>query len=213
MALELVIFDCDGVLFDSERANVAFYNAVLERAGLPRLSPEDEAACHALSSAQLFERLYGHEPHVLARLREIAERLDYGPFYPLMVPRSGLRSVLEQLRERYKTAVATNRGKTVEGVLEFFGLGALFDLAVGVLDVARPKPEPDLLWFCLDRFGLAPDQAVYVGDQVIDAQCARAAGVPFVAMGPAAAEASWSIGSLSELPELLERLESERRPS
>ncbi len=203
MSVKLVIFDCDGVLFESEQANIAFYNAVLERAGEPPLPLDGEVACHALSSAQLFEKYYGDRPELLARIRAIAQSIDYGPFYPLMKPRPHLRTVLERLRRRCKTALATNRGKTVAGVLEHFGITDLFDLAVGVLDVDRPKPHPDLLVRCLEIFGLGPHEAVYVGDQEIDARSARAAGVRFIAMGPMAPDGEARIDRIEDLFDVL----------
>jgi len=201
--IELVVFDCDGVLFDSERANVAFYNAVLAAAGFAPMSRELERACHALSSQQFFETFAAGRPGVAERLQAIAHELDYGPFYPLMRPRPGLRPLLARLRRRHRTAMATNRGKTVAGVLERFGLEDLFDLAVGVHDVARPKPHPDLLLRCLEHFRIEPEAAVYVGDQRTDLEAARAAGVRFVGMGPAAGLAEHGIDTLEELEPLL----------
>ena len=199
---KLVIFDCDGVLFESEPANVAFYNAVLERAGEPPLVTDGEVACHALSSAQLFENLYGDRPKVLEQIREIAQSIDYGPFYPLMRPRPDLRETLERLRRRSRTALATNRGKTVGGVIEYFGIQDLFDLAIGVLDVERPQPHPDLLLACLEHFAMPAAAAVYVGDQPIDAASAAAAGIRFVGIGAAVEEARFSITDLRELDAL-----------
>ena len=206
MPITVVVFDCDGVLFRSEQANVAFYNEVLRLVGEPPLDDWAEVACHALSSAQLFEKYYGDRPALLARLRETAKSLDYGPFYPLMEPREGLHEVLRSLRRRYKTAMATNRGMTVQGVLAHFGLAALFDLAVGVLDVPRPKPHPDMLLKCIRHFGAPANEAVYVGDQPIDAASAHAAGMGFVAMGHVVADVRHRIAELAELEALLATL-------
>jgi HAD superfamily hydrolase (TIGR01509 family) len=204
--VELVIFDCDGVLFRSEQANVAFYNEVLRIAGEPPLDDGGEVACHALSSAQLFEKYYGHRPELLARLRATAKNLNYGPFYPLMQPREGMREILEELRRCYKTAMATNRGQTVRGVLDYFQLTPLFDVAVGVLDVERPKPHPDMLLKCVEHFGLPPAAAVYVGDQPGDAASAIAAGTGFVCLGEAVVEAEHRISELAELLPLIARM-------
>jgi HAD superfamily hydrolase (TIGR01509 family) len=203
VSLELVIFDCDGVLFRSEKANVAFYNEVLRLAGEAPLDSPGEAACHALSSAQLFEKYYGDRPETLALLRATAKALDYGPFYPMMEPRTGLHEILAELRRCYRTAMATNRGQTVRGVIAHFALEPLFDLAVGVLDVERPKPHPDMLLKCVDQFGIAPAAAVYVGDQPGDAACARAAGTRFIAVGAAIPDAEHRIEELDELAPLL----------
>jgi HAD superfamily hydrolase (TIGR01509 family) len=203
VAVELVIFDCDGVLFRSENANVAFYNEVLRLAGEPPLDFDGEAACHALSSAQLFEKYYRDRPELLARLRETAKALDYGPFYALMEPQERLHEILQRLKVSYRLAMATNRGQTVRGVLERFALAPLFDLALGVLDVERPKPHPDMLVRCVEHFAVAPRSAVYVGDQPGDAASAAAAGMRFVAFGGAVREAEHRIESLDELEPLL----------
>ncbi|HYC56391.1 MAG TPA: HAD-IA family hydrolase [Candidatus Binatia bacterium] len=206
MSLELVIFDCDGVLFDSEHANVAFYQEVLRQCGEPPFSASDEAACHALASVQLFEKFYGDRPEILQRLLAKAKEIDYAPFYPMMQPRHRLREILGELRLRYKTAMATNRGMTTQGVIAFFELADLFDLAVGVLDVPRPKPHPDMLEKCLTHFGVQARHAVYIGDQPSDQQSAVSAGIRFIGIGPMAERAELSIASLEDLPELLSTL-------
>jgi len=206
LAIELVIFDCDGVLFDSDRANVAFYREVVRRAGVPPLPDDADVACHALASAQLFEKYYGHEPDLLARVKRAAAQTDYAPFFDLMMPRQGLHDVLQTLSERYRTAIATNRGATVATLVERFGLSGLVELAVGVLDVARPKPHPDLVLKCLEHFDVPAERAVYVGDQPSDRTCARAAGVAFVGTGSVAGECTLTVMELGELPELLARL-------
>ncbi len=206
VSISTVIFDCDGVLFRSEAANIAFYNAVLERVGEPRLDDIAEVACHTLASAQLFEKYFGERPAVLAQIREAAAAIDYAPFYPLMYPRDGLVDVLKTLGRRRSLGLATNRGKTVHGVLEYFGIAPYFDVALGVLDVERPKPQPDLLLECLRRLESCAQQAVYVGDQLIDAEAARAAGMRFIGIGPAVADATLTISELTELESLLEGL-------
>jgi len=203
MSVRLVIFDCDGVLFHSEAANIAFYNEVRRAVGEPPLDDEGEAACHALASAALFQKQYGDRPELLARVRQAAQGIDYAPFYRLMTPAEGLHDVLARLKRRYRTAMATNRGKTVHGVLAHFDLEPLFDVAVGVFDVERPKPHPDMLLKCLEVLDVAADAAVYVGDQPSDAASAAAAGIRFVAMGPVTAGAPHRIAALEELEPLL----------
>jgi len=101
--------------------------------------------------------------------------------------------------------MATNRGATVPGVIERFGLGAYLDAAVGVLDVARAKPHPDVVLECLARLGVAPASAVYVGDAENDLLAARAAGVQFVAVGDGTTSRR-AVRNLRELPAVLEDL-------
>ncbi|MEW6267813.1 MAG: HAD family hydrolase [Thermodesulfobacteriota bacterium] len=183
----LVILDCDGVLFDSSASNVAFYNAILERMGLPPLDAEGERLAHWMGSPELIARLFAHDAEQHAAAREVARQLDYTPFLHLMRPVDELYETLAWLRRRGRTAMATNRGGTIPHLLEHFGLGPHFDLVVGMHDVARPKPAPDMLLRCLEHFGLEREQALYVGDSPTDREAAEAAGIEFVAVGGAAA--------------------------
>lgn len=159
-ALRLVIFDCDGVLFDSWKANVAFYDAVLTALGLPPLDDEGRQLCHTLSSPQLYAHLFPGDEHMQRRITAAARATDYGPFYELMEPAEALEPTLRRLAAHCPLALATNRGITVRGVVERFGLEPFFAIRLGILDVARPKPAPDLLVGCLERAGVAASQAV-----------------------------------------------------
>jgi phosphoglycolate phosphatase len=206
LSIRLVIFDCDGVLFDSEPANLAFYREVLRRAGAPPMPESAEAAYHSLASAQLFEQLFADDPELLARVKEVARATDYAPFFPLMQPKPLLRETLAKLRERHATAMATNRGQTTQGVVEHFAMSDLFDLAVGVLDVARPKPHPDMLVKCLEHFGISPDDAVYVGDQPSDHEAAVAAAMHFIGMGPMCGRTLLSAQRFEDIPAVVSRI-------
>ena len=200
--LRLLILDCDGVLFDSWAANVAFYNTVLESLQLPPLDEEGRRLCHTLSSPQLYARLFGGYPALHRRVTEAARAVDYAPFYALMQPAPGLEQTLRRLRAHCPLALATNRGTTVASVVQRFGLGAFFDIRVGILDVARPKPAPDLLLACLERAGVPAEAAIYVGDTELDRDAASAAGVPYVGVGTESA-ACWTVAELRDLPALL----------
>jgi len=178
-----VIFDCDGVLFDSWHANVAYYNAVRAALGLPPMDADWERRAHFLAASSVFQEMFTDDRALLERARRIAQTIDYEPFYELMVPVPGLHEVLAQLRPSWRLGMATNRGSTVQEVVRRFGLDAWLDAAVGVLDVSRPKPYPDVIEECLARLAVAPAAAVYIGDAESDAAAARAAGVRFVGVG------------------------------
>ena len=208
MPVKLVIFDCAGVLFDSEPANLSFYREVLRVAGAPPMPESVEAAYHSLASTQLFEKIFGEQPELLARVQKIARETDYAPFFPLMQPKPLLRETIAMLRTRYATAMATNRGKTTQGVIAHFSMHDLFDVAVGVLDVARPKPQPDMLLLCLERTGVEADEAVYVGDQPTDLEAALAARIEFIGMGPMCGRVARSAQRFEELPSLIGSLKA-----
>jgi phosphoglycolate phosphatase len=206
MAIRAIVFDCDGVLFESGDANVAFYDEVLRQMGEAPLDESGRAACQSFASTPLFERLFAGRPELVSRAKAFAHRVDYGPFYELMMPRRDLYAVLGELRRDYRLAMATNRGKTTAGVMTRFSLSGYMEFAVGVLDVARPKPEPDMLHLSMERLGVTADEAVYVGDQASDASAADAAGMRFVAMGAEMPSVPYRIDELSELLALIPRL-------
>jgi HAD superfamily hydrolase (TIGR01509 family) len=202
-ALKLVILDCDGVLFDSFRSNVAYYDAILEKMGGPPLDDESKGLCHVYSTPQLFAHLYPDEPERAQEATRIAYSIDYRPFLEYMDPEPGLYEVLAKLKACYQVALATNRGKSIPALLERFGLEDTFDLIATILDVPRPKPAPDMLLYCLEKTGLGPEQAVYVGDMENDLIAAKAAGIPFVLMGNSISHPV-RVRRLEELPGLLE---------
>jgi phosphoglycolate phosphatase len=199
----LVILDCDGVLFDSSAANIAFYNAILERMGRPPLDAAGELRAHWMGSPELLALLFAHDAAEHAAARAIARELDYTPYLSLMAPVPQLLETLGWLKMRGATALATNRGSTIPQLLEHFALGAHFDLVVGIHDVARPKPAPDMLLRCLEHFRLEPSRALYVGDSATDREAAHAAGIDFVAVGDVAA-GERRITALAELRSLLD---------
>ncbi len=200
-----VVFDCDGVLFDSRAANVAYYNAIRRALGLPPMDAAWERDCHYLAASEVVARMFGPDPAAIERARAAARSVDYEPFYALMTPVPGLHAILERLKRAHRLGMATNRGSSVPEVVRRFGLAAHLDAAVGVLDVARPKPHPDVILACLERLGVLPSAAVYVGDAETDLAAADAAGVRFVAVG----ENGWSprsVRTLAELPDALATL-------
>lgn len=182
MSYQAVIYDCDGVMFDSFEANLAFYERIMT--GMEcRLDRQDAATMKILHT-------YSHR-HVLAHLfpdeqqqnRSIAlaSALDYRELIPLMRMEEGFRETLEYLLPRYRLAVCTNRSISMEAVLDDFDLSRYFHCVMTASKVSNPKPHPEPLLKVLDEFGITPEQALFVGDSVLDSQSAAAAGVPFLA--------------------------------
>ena len=199
MPLKLVILDCDGVMFESFRANVEYYNSVLDQMGEPRLTPEGEHLCHVYSTPQVFGHVFHDQPEKVRRAESIAYSLDMRPFLEFMDPEPGLMDILAELKRCYKVAMATNRGRSVPALLKHFGLEQTFDYVSTILDVAHPKPAPDLLLHCLRQAEVLPEEAVYVGDMENDRIASMAAGIPFIAKGNSLPH-HWKIARLAELP-------------
>ena len=202
-----VIFDCDGVMFDSCQANINFYNHLLEHYGLPPMN-EDEVAFVHMNTADKSVRYIFDGTTFIDEAQAYRMQVDYTPFIRDMVIEPGLKNLLGKLKPRVGLAVATNRSNTIGEVLEQNGLSRFFDIVVSSLDVENPKPHPESIHKILDFFDIGPDRAVYVGDSVIDLDTARAAGVCFVAYGDGNLGTSLKAGSMGELEQILAEIES-----
>ena len=209
-----VVFDFDYTLVDSSRAVIACANYALSALGLPLASAE--AICRTIglplpdilvelagrehaSRGEEFRRLFvskgdevGNELTVL--LAEAAPAI-----HALRSCGLGLGIVSTKLRYR------------MEGFLRREGLLDAFTIIVGVEDVPAPKPDPSGLLLAVERLRVSPTDCLYVGDSVVDAETARRAGVPFLAVlsGVTPKEAFTAypvhniISGLAELPTLL----------
>lgn len=203
--LELVIFDADGVLFESADSNTAYYNAIFAEVGEPPLSLAEERAGVFMAAMQVFElRAHGDQAK-LARMREIARSIDFTPFFKLLRPPFELRPFLLEMKRRYRVALATNRSATTRGLIEHLGLGAVFDAVASAQDKVRPKPAPDIVRLCLERARVTPERAVYVGDSQIDVEAATGAGAHFLGVGARVVHPH-RVASLGEVPAALERM-------
>jgi phosphoglycolate phosphatase len=202
--LDLVIFDADGVLFESVESNIAYYNAIFAEIGEPPLSPNEEHACIFLAAMSVFELRAREDTAKLARMREVARTMDFTPFFKLLRPPLELRPFLLDLKRRYRVALATNRSATTHGLIEHLGLGGVFDAVASAHDKVRPKPAPDIVRLCLERAGVTPERAVYVGDSQIDVEAASGAGVHFLGVGARVVHAHL-VATLDEVPAALER--------
>jgi HAD superfamily hydrolase (TIGR01509 family) len=79
--------------------------------------------------------------------------------------------------------VTASTRSVVEHNLGRLNLDGTFDAIRYADDVERSKPHPDALLEALDELGVAPGDAMYVGDTTVDLEMAEAAGTPFVAVG------------------------------
>jgi HAD superfamily hydrolase (TIGR01549 family) len=207
--LKLVAFDCDGVLFDSRRANTAFYNAILEQFGQPPLNPPAVDYVHSHTVFESLEYLFQGYPDFDA-VRQFTHTLDYHPFIPMMVEEPHLREFLQFLRPALASALATNRTTTTRAVLKYHRLEDQFDLVVCAQDVSRPKPHPESFWRIFDHFDLKPGEAIFIGDSRVDEEFAKNAGVPLVAYRNPELQADYYLDSFAAAPALITALTADK---
>jgi HAD superfamily hydrolase (TIGR01549 family) len=198
-----VAFDCDGVMFDSAKANTAYYNRILNSLGKPDMTSEQFAFAQMHTADRVLAYLCPGKGW-LEQARQARRQVSYLPFVRYMEIEPSLKPLLEWLKPRYKTAIATNRTDTIGRVLSDHGLEAFFDLVIGAGDVQFPKPHPEPLLRILQHFDLQPAELIYVGDSELDEKAAQAADVPLVAYNNRSLAAAYHITGLIELRAILE---------
>lgn len=179
-----IIFDCDGVLFESKDANLAYYNQIMEKFSYPLVTTaqrERAHLCHTASSPDVLAVLL--DSNDVQPALDYAASLDYRDFIPHMKPEPHLEFVLKKLSENYPLAIATNRGTSIDPILTHFGLESYFKVIVTSRDVVKPKPAPDMLLLASEKLGLEPVTCLFIGDSELDQQAAAAANIRFVGYG------------------------------
>jgi HAD superfamily hydrolase (TIGR01509 family) len=208
---DLVIFDCDGVVVDSERIVFEVFGSFIRSLGVH------------LSDAETREQFLGR---TLAECMKIVERFRGSPAPPGSLERytadrdrvlreqvqavKGIREVLETLTIPY--CIASSGGydkmRITLGATKLMPLfeGRLFSAT----EVAQGKPAPDIFLFAAERMGASPARTAVVEDTVNGVLAASAAGMTvfgYVDLTPAEklveAGASRTLTQMRELPALL----------
>ena len=200
--ISAVIFDCDGVMFDSRRANINYHNHILAHFDLPPM-PEDEVDyVHVHTANESVRHIFRKTPLAEEALA-YKSGVDYTPFLKDMIIEPGLKGLLKELKPHYGLAVATNRSNTIGNVLRLNGLDGYFDIVVSSIDVKNPKPHPESIHKILAFFGIKTEACLYIGDSEVDRATCKAAGIPLVAYKYSALDALYHIERLAEIREIL----------
>ncbi len=201
--ISVVIFDCDGVMFDSRQANINYYNSLLAHFDLSPMTEADVNFIHMHTAGESIRHIFRNTPFA-DQAQAYAMHFNYKPFIKDMIIEPGLKDLLKILKPEYGLAVATNRSDTIGEVLESNGLTEFFDIVVSSLDVKHPKPHPESIYKILDFFQISKDQCIYVGDSLVDWQTAKAAFVHFIAFRNEALESLWKVKSMGEIMGVIE---------
>jgi phosphoglycolate phosphatase len=201
---DLIVFDLDGTLVDSRQAIVSTFQDACQTHGHAEPPAGEIAARIGLPLHRMFGELVGSDVDALvASFRNLY--LGHDAVHSRVF--AGAHDLLGGLTS--PLAIATSkRQKGAEASVGRHGLAPYFTHVLGHDQVARPKPNPDMLWHLLDRANVTPDRAVMVGDTRFDLEMADAAGVRGigVAWGMHAPErlSDWPVAqSFDELASLL----------
>lgn len=175
-----VIFDMDGVLFDTEVLYERFWCEAARRFGF-HMTPEHVAAIRSTDShlaAQITKRLLGND-FDYAAVRNLRKKLmqDYIEKNGITV-KPGVRETLQYFRAAgYKIALATtsNQGRA-ERYLALTGLRQYFDVLICGDMISRGKPDPMIYETAAQALSLRPEQCMAFEDSYNGVRSAFTAG-------------------------------------
>jgi HAD superfamily hydrolase (TIGR01509 family) len=179
--IKCVIYDCDGVLFDSIEANTRLYNDLCSVAGRVPLREEEIKYVHSHTVYEAIHLIFGEEDRLEKRALELLKQIDLREYIGYLKMEPYLLQILNLLKANgIIRVINTNRTTSMPHIMERFHLWPFFDMVVTALDVKNPKPHPESIEKIIQKFNLNKEEAVFIGDSEVDQQAAKSAGIKFV---------------------------------
>jgi FMN phosphatase YigB (HAD superfamily) len=183
--LRAVFCDVGGPIYDDENFVAAVLTALdelrsvdgeapVDRPGFRRLYDASRAAQGGSLRGALAEAFLGDR----ARRAELHERTKAHWVHPAGTMYADVLPFLRSLAGRVKVGILANQEDAVVAALERDGVAPFIDVWGVSSLVGHEKPSPELFHWCLDRVGVAPSQAVHIGNRLdTDVRPARALGL------------------------------------
>ncbi|MDB6182365.1 HAD family hydrolase [Paracoccus fistulariae] len=196
-----LIFDCDGVLVDSEPLSIAELGDTLRMAGAD------------ISDAEMFQRMIGRSVASITQMVQQEHGVDVSPLLPdyrrrlaerfrqELQPIPGIAAALTALQGMPMAVASSSTPGRIAQSLELTGLSGFFGGHVySAVQVQNGKPAPDLFLLAARHLAVPPENCIVIEDSGAGIQAARAAGMYAIGLlGGSHAQAS---GLAHKLPQL-----------
>lgn len=181
---KVIVYDCDGVLFNSLNAVKAYYDHVFDKFGIPGIDWEDNSllSLAMMGTNEEIVKYFVKDKALVDEMLIFATKMNFKEFTPLMIPNPHIHQTLEKLSSSgYRLSVFTNRGISLSYLLTYFNMGNFFSYNVTCMDVAKPKPDPEGLYKIMEFYSTKREELLFVGDSMTDYLAAKTAEVDFLA--------------------------------
>jgi HAD superfamily hydrolase (TIGR01509 family) len=174
-----ILFDCDGVLVDSEKWSCGAWLPVLARRGIHAQLADIEAFIGQSDTAVLnhFSQQTGLDLSGDLVAEKETEYFDLAR--GRLETFAGIETALRTLMHCGASLAVASSGRPhkISFSLGEVGLLSYFPIICSAVEVQLGKPAPDLFLFTAERLGITPDHCIVVEDSVFGIQAARAAGM------------------------------------
>lgn len=210
----LIIFDCDGVLVDSEPILNRIFVDLLAEEGLSITYDEAIEKFVGLSQEAVSELIKDSFGRSLKDgfFQELRSR-TFAAFENDLQPIHGIKDALSHI-DLPKCVASSGDHTNIRKTLQLTGLLSIFEPNIfSATEVARGKPAPDLFLFAAKQMGTAPEQCCVIEDSIYGVKAGVAAGM--TVLGYAKAGKAFSLSqegakvvfeNMSELPSLLKTI-------
>ena len=179
------LFDFDYTLGDATEGIVESVNYALKQMNLPIAIKEEIRKTIGMNLVATYSYLTQDETNdnQTCFVRLFRQRAD-----EVMLENTKLfkdtETLLKNLKNRqFKTAIVTTKyNYRIQQILSKFDIASLIDVIVGCEDVVHPKPHPEPIEKAIKLLNVCPENCLYIGDSLIDAETAFRANVDFIAV-------------------------------
>jgi len=181
--IRCVVYDCDGVLFDSIEANKKLYNDLCTLMGRVPLEEEEIRYVHSHTVYEAVHFIFGKEnDQEEKKALELLKQIDFKKYFVYLKMEPYLLQMLNLLKTNgIISVINTSRTTSMKHIMERFNLWPFFDMVVTALDVKNPKPHPESIEKIMETLGLGREEVVFVGDSEVDQKTAESSGIKFIA--------------------------------
>jgi HAD superfamily hydrolase (TIGR01509 family) len=211
-----VLFDVDGTLVDSNYLHVYAWQRAFDDEGIS-VAAWQLHRCIGMDGSKLVRTLSENAAsEVQDRLSDAHSRY-YRDVSPLLAPLPGARDLLRRVAEVGLQVVLASSAPDdeLDTLRKVLSCDDVIAETTSSRDVDTAKPDPGIVQVAVDRAGVTPEQAVFVGDAVWDAHAAAAAGLPCIGLlsggiSEGELQAAGATPIFSDPQDLLDHLDSTR---
>lgn len=184
--MELIIFDMDGLMFDSEAVAARAFLEVGKKRGYDVDMPMyiTLVGLDARSTCEKYREYFGEDVDAEALYEEVGNRISEIVEDEGVPVKPGLLSLLDQIDEMgVKKVVASGSDRErILGFLEQVGIKDRFDNIISSEQVSRGKPDPEVFLVSCEKMNVKPENALVLEDSCFGIEAASCAGIPVIAV-------------------------------